>query len=180
MKTFFIGICFFWSLPLVAQQYRLESSQVSFFSSAPIEDIKAVSSQTRSLLNLENGEIAFLLPIRSFEFDKQLMQEHFNENFMESEKYPDASFKGTLSGYEKDKKGKQRVTARGEMSIHGVRRPIAAIGSLQLKGNELYIEATFPLKVADFAIEIPQLLFYNIAEEVEVTLNATYRTDEKR
>lgn len=180
MKTLFVGICLFCCLPLMAQQYRLESSRVSFFSSAPVEDIKAVSSQTRSLLNLENGEIAFVLPIRSFEFDKQLMQEHFNENFMESDKYPDATFKGTLTGYEKDNKGKQPVIARGEMKIHGVSRPIAAKGNMQMKGNELYVEATFPLKVADFDIEIPQVLFYNIAEEVEVTLKATYKPYEKR
>lgn len=180
MKAIFIGICLFCCLPVLAQKYRLAESQVSFFSSAPIEDIEAKTRKTRSLLNIETGELAFIIPIRSFVFDKQLMQEHFNENFMESEKYPNASFKGRLSGYEKGKQGKQPVIARGEITIHGVSRNIEAKGEIEKKGNELHVEAAFPLKVADFNIEIPQLLFYNIAEVVEVKLKGRYQPYEEQ
>ena len=179
MKTLFIGICLFCCLPVLAQKYQLASGELSFFSSAPVEDIEAKSSKTRSLLDIETGELAFIIPIRSFEFEKQLMQEHFNENYMESEIYPHASFKGRLSGYETGKKGKQAVVARGEITIHGVSRSIEAKGEIAFKEKELQLEASFPLKVADFNIEIPQLLFYNIAEVVEVKLKGKYQPYEK-
>lgn len=174
MKAILFGICLFCCLPVQGQNYQLDESELSFFSSAPVEDIEAKSSKTRSLLNIETGELAFVTPIRSFVFDKQLMQEHFNENYMESEKYPNASFKGRLSGYEKGKQGKQPVIARGEMTIHGVSRNIEAAGEIEFKGKGLYVEASFPLKVADFNIEIPSMLFYNIAEVVEVKLKGRY------
>lgn len=180
MRAIIIGICLFCCLPALAQKYQLASSQVSFFSSAPVEDIEAKTSKTRSLLNSKTGELAFVIPIRSFGFDKQLMQEHFNENYMESEKYPEATFKGKLTGYERDKKGKQPVVARGEMTIHGVSRSIEAEGVIEFKGKDLFVEATFPVKVADHDIEIPQVLFYNIAEVVEVKLKGTYKLYEKR
>lgn len=180
MKAILFGICLFCCLPVQGQKYQLAESQVSFFSSAPVEDIEAKSSKTRSLLNVETGELAFVTPIRSFVFDKQLMQEHFNENYMESEKYPNASFKGRLSGYEKGKQGKQPVIARGEMTIHGVSRNIEAAGEIEFKEKELYVKASFPLKVADFNIEIPSMLFYNIAEVVEVKLKGRYAPYEKQ
>lgn len=179
MKTFLTGIFFFCCLPAMAQKYQLSESQLTFFSSAPVEDIKAKTSETRSLLNTQTGELAFVIPIRSFEFKKQLMQEHFNENYMESEKYPNATFKGTLTGYETGKKGKQPVLARGEMNIHGVSRTIETEGTIELKGEEILVEASFPVKVADYNIEIPTLLFYNIAEVVEVKLKGTYTSYEK-
>lgn len=180
MKAILFGICLFCCLPVQGQKYQLAESELSFFSSAPVEDIEAKSSKTRSLLNIETGELAFVTPIRSFVFDKQLMQEHFNENYMESEKYPNASFKGRLSGYEKGKQGKQPVIARGEMTIHGVSRNIEAAGEIEFREEELYVKASFPLKVADFNIEIPSMLFYNIAEVVEVKLKGRYVPYEKQ
>ena len=180
MKTFFIGICLFCCVPALAQKYQLSDSQLSFFSSAPVEDIKAITRETRSLLDTETGELAFVIPIRSFEFKKQLMQEHFNENYMESEKYPNATFKGSFTGYKKGKKGKQPVMARGVMNIHGVSRELETEGSMEQKGEKILVEVTFPLKVADYNIEIPTLLFYNIAEVVEVNFKGTYTPYENR
>lgn len=164
---------------VLGQQFQLTESTVSFYSSAPMEDIEASSTKTRSLLNLTTGEIAFIIPIRSFEFRKKLMQEHFNENYLESHKYPNATFKGQVSGYDRTKKGKQKVKAKGELSIHGVTHEIEALGMLEINGKVVKIDTKFPVAVADYKIEIPQLVFYNIAEEVEVTFKGTYELYEK-
>lgn len=158
----------------------LSGSKLTFFSDAPVEDIEAVSTKTRSLFNSKTGEIAFVVPIKSFQFDKKLMQEHFNENYMESHKYPDATFKGKILGYNPAKKGRQKAVARGELYIHGVKKAVEADGTVEFKGGKLHLFAKFPVRVADYNIEIPTLVFYNIAEVVEVTLNGNYKLYEKK
>lgn len=172
-------ICFLYFLEGYSQTYSMAESHISFYSSAPVEDIEAVSTQSRSLFEANGGNIAIVIPINSFEFDKKLMQEHFNEKFMESHQYPEATFTGTFSGYEPHKAGPQQVKARGKLMIHGVTRPLEAVGTLEFEGDQVFMEATFPLRVSDFDIEIPKLLFYNIAEEVEVRVKGRFRKHEK-
>lgn len=180
MKAILSGILMLCCLPIFGQQYKLSGSSVTFYSYAPMEDIKATTNRTLSLFNSNSGDMAFVVPIRSFEFPKKLMQEHFNENYLESHKYPDASFKGILAGFDQQQKGKQKVKAKGVMTIHGVSREIEADGYIEFKPKTVNIEAKFPIKVADYNIEIPELLFYKIAEEVEVTLTGTYKPHEKQ
>lgn len=152
-----------------------DSGQVSFFSSAPLEDIKAVSNQVNSMINITNGEVAFMIPMRSFKFAKALMQEHFNEKFIESEKYPHASFKGRINEkIDLTKKGVVSVTATGKLTIHGVERDVSEQGELEVLDATLILRTKFMAAVADYKIEIPQLLFNNIADTVEVKLSAIY------
>lgn len=160
-----------------AQKYKTNGGQVSFFSDAPMEDIEAVTKKVTSIIDAEKGDLAFLIPIKTFEFDKKLMQEHFNENYMESEKYPNASFKGKLLKYNADQKGVQTVQAKGEMTIHGVKKDISVEGKLEMKGQKMVLTAKFPIRVADYKVKIPKVVFYNIAEVVEVTLNLTYEKE---
>lgn len=157
-----------------AQKYRLSSSEVSFFSDAPMEDIEAYNKDTKSIFDAGTGEIAFVVPIKGFEFEKSLMQEHFNENYLESDKYPDAKFEGKLQGYEAGK-SKQEVTARGKLTIHGVTHEVEVPGTIITNGSGMEMKATFPIKVADYDIDIPKIVFYNIAEEVEVRVNFQYQ-----
>lgn len=174
MKTTFLIVCLFCCLPVYSQTYTMADSHISFYSSAPVEDIEAISTESRSLFDAKTGNIAFVIPISSFEFEKKLMQEHFNEKFMESHQYPEATFTGILSGYEPERKGMQQAKAVGRIMIHGVSRPLETEGSLEFSGEEVLIEATFPLRVEDFDIKIPKLLFYNIAEEVEVRVKGRF------
>lgn len=160
-----------------AQKYRLSSSEVSFFSEAPMEDIEAHNADSRSIFDAATGDIAFVVPIKGFEFEKSLMQEHFNENYLESDKYPNAKFEGTLEGYEAAKT-EQQVTARGEMTIHGVTHQIEVPGTVKKDGSGLSMRATFPIKLEDYDIDIPKVVFYNIAEEVEVSVNFQYQTND--
>lgn len=158
-----------------SQSFKSTKSETSFFSSAPMEDIKATNTQASSLFNAENGEVAFMVPIRGFQFRKSLMQEHFNENYLESDKYPQATFEGRIHGYDMKKASSQEAWAEGNLTIHGVSRKVKIKGKIINKSDELILESKFPIKVADYDIEIPRVVFYNIAEEVEVSVKFVYK-----
>jgi hypothetical protein len=157
-----------------AQKYKSTKSHIRFFSDAPMEDIEAVNKNAQSALDLQSGEIVFSVPISGFQFEKSLMQEHFNENYMESEKYPKATFSGKISGYEIGKSGWQNAKASGEMTIHGVQNPMSCEGKIRVEGNQVEIESEFPVELADYKIKIPKVVFLNIAEVVEVTVKFSY------
>lgn len=176
MKTlFFVLLYTTASLIGYSQRYQLETSEISFYSDAPLEDIEAETTEAQSIFDASNGEIAFRVPIQSFQFKKSLMQEHFNENYLESDKYPHATFEGKLQGFSAEKTGSQSVTAAGKMTIHGVTQPIEVEGTIQPEGEGWEMKATFPITVADYKIKIPKVVFYNIAEVVDVTVHFTYR-----
>ena len=174
MKLNILIILVFAGNSLLAQKYISKNGEISFFSDAPLEDIEAVNDEVSSIFNSDNGEIAFTVPNRGFEFDKSLMQQHFNEKFMESHKYPESTFSGTIKGYDKNLFGTQSVTAEGNLSIHGVTRSVTIDGELKFDDNNVSMEAKFPVKVADYKIKIPKVVFYNIAEVVEVSVDINY------
>lgn len=169
-----ILVLFFICTKAEGQRYRLSSSHISFYSSAPLEDIEAHNEQAQSIFDIKTGEIAFIVPIKGFQFRKSLMQEHFNENFMESHKYPDAQFEGKLTGFQADASDTQKVTAEGKLTIHGVTHHVEVPGKVTVGNPQIKMNAEFPVKVADYNIEIPRIVFYNIAEVVDVTVNFTY------
>lgn len=155
--------------------YQSYQSETSFFSEAPLEDISAVNNGGASVINFESGEMVFVVPIRGFQFRKSLMQEHFNENYLESDRYPTAVFKGTLLDFNPQAEGIHPVRARGTLQLHGVEKQIQASGTLQWKGDELELRCSFPVALADYDISIPRLVVKNIAEVVDVTLVYLYR-----
>jgi len=160
-----------------AQKYKLEKSQVSFFSSAPVEDIRADNTKTSSIFNLTNGDIVISIPINQFQFDKALMQQHFNEKYMESDKYPRAIFQGKISGIE-NVQYRQEVMAIGIMNIHGVNREIKIPGQLIMTKDQIEMKAVFKVLLEDYKIKIPAIMWKNIAEEIEVTVNFIYKSYE--
>lgn len=162
----------------VAQKIISTKSTVTFFSSATLENITATTNKGKSVIDTLNGKIAFSIPIKSFQFDRSLMQEHFNEKYMESEKYPKASFTGTIEGWEKGK-SMEHALAKGKLTIHGVTNEITASGSVKFINKKLIITAIFNVKLEDYGVEVPTLMFLKIAEEVEVTLTYEYPTNEK-
>jgi len=157
-----------------AQKYKSDSSYVHFFSSAPMEDIEAKNFDGQSAFNLATGEIVFSIPIISFTFAKSLMQEHFNENYLESDKYPKASFRGKIYGYDPAAQVTQKASAKGIMKIHGVEQEMSVLGELKINEGKIEMKAKFPIKLEDYKIKIPKVVFYNIAEIVEVTINFNY------
>lgn len=155
-------------------RFYAETSAVTFFSDGIIEDITAENKNVTSIFDTRKGEIAFLIKIKDFQFQKKLMQVHFNEKFMESEKFPKSTFVGTLSGYDVTKTGPQNVTATGKLFIHGVYREVTMPGTLEMKGRNIMMKSKFKVKLADYNITIPQVVWQNISEEVEISVNFMY------
>lgn len=155
--------------------YKTTDLRTSFFSSAPIEDIQAISEEGVSVFNAETGEVAFRINIRSFEFPVGLMQEHFNENFMESGTFPEATFKGEIKDYPGlPQDGQYKITLKGVLDIHGVDRKREVPARLTVNGDHIRIESVFNVACEDHSIEIPKILWNNVAEVVEVEVNANY------
>ncbi len=158
-----------------AQKYVAEKTYVKFFSDAALEDITAENEKTSSIFNAATDEIVFSVPIREFQFAKSLMQEHFNEKYMESEKFPKATFQGKVDGYKADASGMYDAKAIGKLTIHGVTRNVEIPGTIEKKGSNLIMKTKFIVRLEDYDIDIPQLLWQNIAEQVEVTGEFTFK-----
>jgi hypothetical protein len=159
----------------LAQKYTAEKSFIKFYSDAAIEDITAENTKVSTIFNSATGDLVFSVPMKEFQFEKSLMQEHFNEKYVESEKFPKATFQGKLSGYDMNKSGAQDARAIGKLTIHGVTREIDVPGTFAVEGKKLTMKSKFMVKVADYEITIPTLVFQNIAEQVEVTIDFTYK-----
>lgn len=157
-----------------AQQFMTRSAHVDFFSSTPAEDISAVTEQASAVLDLASQNIAFQVPIISFHFEKALMEEHFNENYLESEKFPSATFTGKMSGLNPDAAvgQEQPVTATGTLSIHGVDVERTVEGTAVRTAAGWNLEARFDVPTEDHKIPIPKLVRSKIAESISVTLQA--------
>jgi polyisoprenoid-binding protein YceI len=157
------------------QKYSLEKSFVGFYSHATIEDITADNKKSVSIFNAATGDIAFSIPIKEFEFAKSLMKEHFNEKYMDSEKFPKSTFQGKISGFDSKATGVQNVKATGKLTIHGEMKEIDLPGTIEVQGTNLVMKSKFIVKLEDYKIAIPQLMWQNIAEQVEVTVDFTYK-----
>jgi hypothetical protein len=155
--------------------YVCKNAQISLYSEAPIENIEAKSQKGTSVYNAATGDLAFSLPINSFVFPKSLMQEHFNENYMESDKYPQASFKGKIQEQvDISKDGNYPVTATGVLNVHGVSQNRSIKGTIAVKGGIITMTSEFMVKCADHKIAIPTIVFHNIAESIRIQVSATY------
>lgn len=168
-------LAFFGGAKVHSQKFSLEKSTVIFFSDGLIEDISATNKKSIALIDISTGEVAFQIPIKDFEFERDLMKQHFNEKYLETEKYPKASFGAKLSGFDKAKTGTQQVIAEGKLTIHGVTKEVKIPGTIELTGTQGFIKAKFMVKLADYKIKIPTVVFKNIAEEVEVTVDFTLK-----
>lgn len=155
--------------------YQTSSTQISFFSSARLENIEAHSSKGASAINIKSKAIAFKVPIQSFKFSNGLMQEHFNENYMESDKYPEASFGGKiLEDIDFTQDGEYKVTATGKLNMHGIIQDRTIAGIMVVKGETIQLNTSFYVLVTDHKIKIPNDKFTNISQNILVKLNAIY------
>lgn len=170
-----------WGCMMVSQKgegqgiFLSRNVEISFFSAAPIEDIQAKTSQAVSAIDLKTGTVYFKVLMRSFEFPNTLMEEHFNKHYLESDQYPFAEFSGKLTDFRlPDTSGIIPVTVMGSLTIHGVVRKCRTTGTLELKDRQMGVNSVFKVRLADYQIKIPKLLIKNIAEVVEIQVNALY------
>src|SRR6266576_1230202 len=130
-----------------SQLYTTRTGFIGFYSKMPLEDIRAENNQVFAAIDAGKKNIAFSLLLKGFVFTKELMQEHFNENYVESDKYPKASFTGTFSGdLPLDKDGVYKVTIKGNISLHNFTHPIETPSTLEVKGGRILGQAEFKLK----------------------------------
>ncbi len=167
---------------LMAQKYITRNGHISFFSEAPMENIEAHNHQVSSIIDVATGEVVFSLLIKGFQFEKALMQEHFNEKYMESDRFPKSTFSGritNLSAIDWNKDGAQQAMVEGELMIHGVTKQVASPGTITMENGKLTVNATFPIRLADYGVEIPSVVKNNIAEVVDVTVSSTYEASSR-
>ncbi|MBN1186237.1 MAG: YceI family protein [Bacteroidales bacterium] len=160
-----------------AQKLIAKNGHIWFYSHTPVEDIEAHNRQVVSILDPATGEIQFSLLVKSFEFEKKLMEEHFNENYMESDEYPKSSFKGQIANIDEidlGKDGSYKATINGQLTIHGVTKEITTEGKLDVKGKSVSATSKFAVSPSDYDIDIPNVVEDKIAKEIEVNVNVVY------
>ncbi len=160
-----------------------KSGSISFFSSTPVEDIKAENSSFTSSINPADSTVVFTVPVTGFEFRKRLMQQHFNDQYMESKKFPVATFRGKLAQPIPPYDGtlttfRTRVT--GELTIRDITREIDEVVEITRSSDEMDALAEFIVRPADFGIKIPRMLIKNIAEEIKVTISVLYSINSEK
>ncbi len=155
-----------------AQKYMTRTGKVSFKANGN-EDIRAINNEVNCILDATTGKVGFQIMIKSFKFEKALMQEHFNENYMESDKFQKAEFSGKIDNmdaaqYQKD--GTYKVTATGTMTVHGEKKEVAIPGTITVAGDKLTLQANFAILFADYGIKIPDLVTGKVGTKADVKL----------
>jgi polyisoprenoid-binding protein YceI len=175
-----ITYCLLVLLPLLGMSQKLvdRNANARFYSSTPVEDIEAENNKALGALDMANGQVAVSMQMKDFKFEKSLMQEHFNENYIESDKYPKATFTGLLEGFDLENVNTSSdaliFPVSGQMTIHGVTNDLDTEVKMIMSEGKLQAETEFVIRIADYDIEIPKVVILNIAEEVEVTARFTF------
>ena len=153
------------------QTYVTKSGFIRFYSDSPLEKIEAINRTVNAALDASTGDFVFRLLMKSFVFEKALMQEHFNENYVESDKFPNATFLGKVTNIKEvnfAKDGAYPVTVNGKLTIHGVTKEINEQGTLEVKNGMVSGKAKFNIALADYKISIPASAADNIAKSIEI------------
>jgi len=149
--------------------YMTNDGEISFFSKTPLEDISAVSKKGSVAINTATNEILVKIKMTTFKFQNGLMQEHFNENYMESEKFPDGVFTGKIQetiDFKKD--GVTNVTAKGVLTMHGVAKERTLTGTIEIKRGVVVLKSEFSIPLDDHKIERPSIVMMKIADKIDV------------
>jgi polyisoprenoid-binding protein YceI len=156
------------------QRYLTKTGHIWFHSEAPLETIEAHNNQVNAALDLKTGSIVFKVLMKSFIFKKALMQEHFNENYVESDKFPNATFQGKVTNIDSidfDKEGSNDVQVTGNLTIHGKTNQVSTTGILIVQSDGIQSRAKFTIMIADYDISIPGAVTGKIADEVEINVD---------
>lgn len=161
--------------------YTCKNGQASFLSDAPLEMIKASTKSLSGVLNISDRSFSFQIPSKSFEgFNSSLQKVHFNEDYMESETYPNSTFKGKIiEEIDLSKPGEYKVRAKGKMKIHGVENDRIIRCDLNVKEGKIFVTANFTVFLDDHNITIPSIVNQKIAEEIKLDISLTLLSPEK-
>jgi len=156
-------------------KYLTKNGFVSFFSHSLVEDIRADNNQVLSIIDTKTGQIAIQLLMKSFFFKKALMQEHFNENYVESYKYPKAKFKGEIINFTSLNEDINETEIKGILSLHGEEKEISTIAIVDIQNKEIKVTGEFTVEVADFNIKIPSVVINNIAKTIKISFELHHK-----
>ena len=172
-KKIFIILFALISFSFAKERYITREGVISFFSSTPLEDIKAINKQVSCVLDKSTGKFAFQLPIKGFKFKNALMQEHFNESYLESDIYPKSVFKGVILNWANIQLSENptEVFIDGELTIHGIKNKIKQSGKIWVSSGAIYGESAFSVKLVDYEVKVPKIVRENIAEVIKVNVN---------
>ncbi len=161
---------------LFAQKYMTRTGKVNFNATTPNspEKITGVNNEVANILDSKNGDIVFQVLVKSFKFERELMKEHFNENYMESDKFPKSEFKGSVTNISEvnfSKDGTYNVKVTGKLTIHGVTNDVTVPGTLSVKGKTVNAKAVFPVMLKDYKIDVPSLVADKLNKQATITLD---------
>lgn len=178
-KTGFIlvlALCFISLLTNAQQKFFTKTGKVSLFSATNMENISATNKTAVALLDIKTGELQFAVLLKGFEFKKALMQEHFNSDYVESDKFPKSEFKGQIINnndinYTKD--GTYTAKVKGQLNIHGETKEIESTGTIAVKNGLLQANSVFNVLLADYKITVPSLVRDNISKSIKITVDCS-------
>lgn len=177
-KIIFLSLFISTGIIANAQVQMTKTGKISFYSRAKaMEKVEADNNEVSSILNTQTGEMVFAVLIKGFHFASALMEEHFNENYLESGKFPKATFKGkinNLAAVNFAKDGAYPVTVEGDLTLHGVTKKVVTSGSVTIKAGKVAAFSKFSVKLKDYNISIPSLVADKISEDIDVTVDCKY------
>ena len=179
MKKLLFAFLTFIAMQTVNAQdvFLTRTGKIEFHAGTSVEDVDAVNNEVTSMVNNKTGEIVFNVLIKSFHFKRALMEEHFNENYLESSKIPKATFKGKitdLSAVNFAKDGTYKATVTGELNLHGATQQVTMPATVTIAGGNIRGQASFKIKPEDYKIVIPSLVQDKVAKVVDISVDCLY------
>ncbi len=172
MKKIFLLFILMYSINISAQKYVTKSGTIKFSSDAPLEKIEGVNNNVMSAIDVSKKIVVVKILVKSFKFEKALLEEHFNENYMESDEFPNSTFKGKfIDAPNMNTSEVQKLRVDGVISIHGKKKDISTIVDLKVENNIVAVNGNFNIKLEDFAIDIPSAVTGKISDSLEVSFN---------
>ncbi|MEX0636226.1 MAG: YceI family protein [Ferruginibacter sp.] len=172
LSVFFIASSF---SSIGQKRFFTKNSTISFYSKTTVQNIEAINKKALVVIDLATNKIEFSVLIKGFEFEKALMQEHFNEDYLESDKYPKAIFKGSFDRQVADLNLSENktitVNVTGNLILHGVTQTINTVALLQLKNNAISATSSFKILLSDYKVKVPNVVGNNISKEIEIKVN---------
>lgn len=158
-------------------KYFTRNGNITFNSGTSLEKIEGINHKAASVLDGATGQLEFTVLIKAFEFDRALMEDHFHENYMDTEKFPKAGFKGNIIN-NKDinysKNGTYSAQVKGDLTIHGVTKPVTTNASLEVKDGKILAKSNFEITIEDYNIIIPALVKDKLDKQAKIVVDITY------
>ena len=162
------------TLSQAQDKYYTKTGKINFYSQAPLEDIEAKNKTVTAVIDSKTGALQFAVQIKGFEFEKKLMQQHFNENYVESDKFPKAEFKGTItnnSSINYSKNGTYTAKVKGKLTIHGVTKNVETTGTIKVTDEKIDASSNFKVLLSDYKIKIPAVVKDKVSNTIKITVD---------